>query len=146
MAFGEIVGYPPGSTFADRRALAASGVHRSTRAGIVGRAAEGAESVIVAGQYEDDEDLGDSVVYTGMGGRDPRTGRQVARQQLARQNLALAHNLRFGLPVRVVRGAGGGVFAAPLEGYRYDGLYRVEDYWEEAGASGFRVWRFRLVR
>ncbi|XEC32817.1 HNH endonuclease [Streptomyces fradiae] len=30
--------------------------------------------------------------------------------------------------------------------YRYDGLYRVEDYWSEQGAHGYRVWRFRLVQ
>jgi putative restriction endonuclease len=28
--------------------------------------------------------------------------------------------------------------------YRFDGLYFIEDYWRERGASGFLVWRYRL--
>jgi putative restriction endonuclease len=33
---------------------------------------------------------------------------------------------------------------APERGYRYDGLYWVDEFWEETGRSGFKVWRFRL--
>ncbi len=29
-------------------------------------------------------------------------------------------------------------------GYRYDGLYGVEEYWHDVGQDGFRIWRFRL--
>ena len=43
------------------------------------------------------------------------------------------------------RGAGRGVWNAPAQGYRYDGLYTVEDYFADTGADGFRVWRFRLA-
>jgi putative restriction endonuclease len=139
VALGEAPGHPPGSVFADRRALAEAGVHRALQAGIVGRAEEGAESVVISGGYVDDEDYGDEVVYTGAGGRDPATGRQVAPQHLNRTNLALATSLRHGLPVRVVRRVQG-------VGYRYDGLFRVDDYWPETGIDGYRVWRFRLVR
>ena len=139
MAFGEPPGVPPGTTFTDRRALAEAGVHRALQAGICGRADEGAESVVVSGGYVDDDDRGDELIYTGAGGRDASTGRQVAPQQLNRANLALANSLRHGLPVRVARRMDGG-------GYRYDGLYRVEDYWPDIGIDGFRVWRFRLVK
>ncbi|HIG74059.1 MAG TPA: HNH endonuclease, partial [Bacteroidetes bacterium] len=79
------------------------------------------------------------------GGNDPSTKRQVAHQSLNRANLALANSLRHGLPVRVIRGASAGAHGPP-EGYRYDGLFRVEDYWPEIGADGYRIWRFRLVR
>ncbi len=51
-----------------------------------------------------------------------------------------------GLPVRVTRGAEHRSPDSPAAGYRYGGLYRVEDYWAETGKSGFRIWRFRLVR
>lgn len=139
MAFGEIPGHPPGSVFADRRALAEAGVHRALQAGIVGRGEEGAESIVISGGYVDDEDFGDEIHYTGAGGRNPSTGRQVAPQQLNRTNLALANSLRHGLPVRVVRRVEG-------IGYRYDGLFRVDDYWPETGVDGYRVWRFRLVK
>lgn len=30
--------------------------------------------------------------------------------------------------------------------YRYDGLYRVEDYWCNTGKSGYTIWRFRLTK
>lgn len=135
--FGHIPGYPPGSTFESRRELAEAGVHRPLQAGICGRANEGAESIVLSGGYVDDEDRGDVIVYTGAGGRDPATGRQVAHQQLNRHNLALANSLRHGLPVRVIRRTERG-------GYRYDGLYRVERYWQDVGQDGYRIWRFRL--
>lgn len=125
--FGHVPGHPPGSVFADRRALAASGVHRPLQAGMCGRSSDGAESIVLNGGYVDDEDWGDTILYTGAGGNDPRTKRQVADQTLNRTNLALANNLRHGLPVRVIRGPHAGPFAPP-EAYRYDGLWRVEDY------------------
>ena len=144
--FGHVPGSPPGSVFEDRRALAAARVHRPLQAGICGRADEGAESVVLNGGYVDDEDLGDVVLYTGAGGNDRSSGRQIADQTLTRSNRALVENLRLGLPVRVIRGSHRDVYDPPASGYRYDGLYRVADYWAEAGEDGFRVWRFRLER
>jgi putative restriction endonuclease len=142
--FGPVPGHPPGSWYEDRRALAAAGVHRPLRAGICGRADEGAESVVLSGGYVDTEDFGDVILYTGSGGRDPRTGRQVRNQPLTRTNQALVTSMRRGLPVRVVRGARAASRYAPDEGYRYDGLYRVTHFWPETGEDGHRVWRFRL--
>jgi putative restriction endonuclease len=51
-----------------------------------------------------------------------------------------------GLPVRLIRGAGGNPTFSPERGFRYDGLYRVDRYWSEAGRSGFTIWRYRLTR
>ena len=136
--FGELPGYPEGTSFASRGALARADVHRPRVAGICGSAKEGAESVVLAGAYEDDEDRGDVVLYTGAGGRDPRTGRQVRDQALTRGNLALATSKATGRPVRLVRRIG--------DGYRYDGLYFVEGYWQEPGQAGPLVWRFKLVK
>lgn len=145
-AFGEIAGYPPGSTFPDRRALSRAGVHRPTQHGISGSQTEGADSIVVSGGYEDDQDDGDLIVYTGAGGRDPATGRQIADQELSDQNLALALSATDGLPVRVIRGRGGNPARSPVTGYRYDGLFRVDDFWDEAGRSGFKVVRYRLEK
>jgi putative restriction endonuclease len=144
--FGEIPGVAVGATFADREALAAAGVHRPRQAGISGSTAEGADSIVVSGGYEDDRDLGDEIIYTGHGGNDPQTGRQIADQTLTRNNLALARNKAEGLPVRVVRGAHVGSPYAPATGYRYDGLYFVADYWSDVGKSDFVIWRYRLLR
>ncbi|QPP10546.1 hypothetical protein G4Z16_09300 [Streptomyces bathyalis] len=144
--FGEVPGIDAGQAFEDRRALAAAGVHRPRQAGICGTAEQGAESIVVSGGYEDDEDYGDLIVYTGQGGRDPDTGRQVRDQELTRGNAALVTNLTTGTPVRVVRGAGGDRQYSPANGLRYDGLFHVEDYWSERGRSGYLVWRYRLTQ
>jgi putative restriction endonuclease len=100
---------------------------------------------VLSGGYVDDEDRGDLIVYTGHGGRDPATGRQIADQEFTRQNQALVTSSLLGLPVRVIRGAGHKGAYSPSTGYRYDGLYRVEGYWRERGRDGFLICRFRLV-
>src|SRR5437016_7008157 len=104
--FGEIDGYPPGSGFANRLEIAAALVHRPTQGGICG-GKDGAESIVVSGGYVDDEDHGNEIVYTGQGGNDPATKRQVADQVLALGNVGLARSQLDGRPVRVIRGAGG---------------------------------------
>ena len=47
-------------------------VHRPPMAGIAGKVEEGSQSIVLAGGYEDDEDNGDTFLYTGAGGRDLR--------------------------------------------------------------------------
>ena len=143
--FGDIPGFPPGSVFATRRDLARAGVHPPIRVGVSGTAASGAASIIRSGAYEDDEDAGAVIVYTGQGGRDRATGRQAGDQLLRGSNLALARSCGERLPVRVIRGANPRSPYAPAAGYRYDGLYRIERSWRELGRSGFVIWRFRLV-
>jgi putative restriction endonuclease len=143
--FGEIPRNPVGSSYVTRRELAAAGVHRPLQHGISGAVLEGSDSIVVSGGYEDDEDYGTVIVYTGAGGRDPVTGRQIADQDFTEQNLALVTSEAEGLPVRVVRGAGGAPAYSPESGFRYDGLFRVEESWRERGRSGFMVCRYRLV-
>jgi putative restriction endonuclease len=145
--FGHIAGFPPGSTFESRKELAASGVHRPLRAGISGSQHEGADSVVLSGGYEDDDDRGDTILYTGEGGRDAETGEQARPQMLSRGNLALARSCALGLPVRVVRGGNNSSPHSPADGsYRYDGLYRVAEFWQQRGQRGHWIWRFRLER
>lgn len=139
--FGELSGLYEGANFKNRLELSQSGVHRPTQAGISGSQKEGSDSIIVSGGYED---YGDIIIYTGHGGRDMSTGNQTTNQELIRGNLALAESCKSGLPIRVIRGAHKKSNYAPKDGYRYDGLFRVEDYWKEKGKSGFIVWRFRL--
>jgi putative restriction endonuclease len=143
--FGHIDGIPVGASFPDRRALLEAGVHRQLQAGIAGSATEGADSIVVSGGYEDDDDFGDLIIYTGQGGNDPATKRQVADQQLTLGNAALAESCRKGLPVRVIRGRNPDSAYAPPRGFRYDGLYYVDEYWQAQGKSGFSIWRFRLI-
>ncbi len=140
---GAVPGIEVGAWFEDRAALRAAGAHRPTQAGICGSAEAGAESVVLNGGYPDDADGGDVILYTGAGGQDAG-GKHVRDQTLNRTNLALVTSLRLGLPVRVIRGSRLGPPLAPESGYRYDGLYRVTDYWPHEGRDGFRVWMFRL--
>lgn len=144
--FGHIPSIREGHAFENRQALSKARVHAPTQAGISGSQNEGADSIVLSGGYEDDIDLGDEIIYTGHGGRDLNTGRQIADQELTRQNLALAKNCILGLPVRVVRGFSHKSAFSPLAGYRYDGLFYVDSYWKEKGISGYGVWRFRLYK
>ena len=143
--FGEIVGIQEGDVFQSYKGMNSVKIHTPTNAGISGSQNEGAESIVISGGYEDDQDFGDEIIYTGSGGQDG-SGKQIADQTLTRSNKALAKNEIDGLPVRVIRGAHKGSPFAPASGYRYDGLYRVESHWSETGKSGFKMYRFRLLK
>ncbi|MGN7878423.1 YDG/SRA domain-containing protein [Ensifer sp. 22460] len=142
--FGHPAGVNIGDTFDSYKALNASGVHRSTQGGISGTERDGADSIVISHGYPDDEDLGDEIIYTGHGGQN-KSGKQVKNQEMNRGNLALVRNQLEGIPVRVIRGPADTPYA-PISGYRYDGLYRVESHWHETGLAGFRIWRYRLIR
>lgn len=144
--FGEIAGIHEGTVFARRSDAYAAGVHRANQAGIVGTGQDGAESIVVSGGYEDDDDRGTEIIYTGHGGRGAN-GTQDADQTFdAPGNAALRTSRWTGKPVRVLRGPHRGSRYAPQTGYRYDGLFRVEDAWLARGRSGFAVCRYRLVK
>lgn len=142
--FGHIESINEGQVFKNRLELSFSKIHKPTQAGISGSQNEGADSIVISGGYEDDEDYGDVIIYTGHGGKKDGSIKQVTNQELTRGNLALALNSKSGLPVRIIRGFHKGSIYGPKEGYRYDGLYRVEEYWKDKGRSGFDIWRYRL--
>ncbi len=143
--FGDLPGIPAGTLFPNRAALSKARVHGPPVAGIWGLAANGgAQSIVLSGGYEDDEDHGDIIVYTGQGGQ--KDGRQVADQDLTRGNAALYVSRLSGRAVRVNRGHKHKSPYSPARGFRYDGLFRVTDAWQDHGKSGFVVWRFRLER
>ncbi|WP_410619514.1 YDG/SRA domain-containing protein [Amycolatopsis sp. cmx-8-4] len=144
--FGELSDYPEGTTFKNRAEVSASKVHRALQAGIVGTGKSGAESIVSSGGYEDDDDRGDELIYTGHGGRDGR-GRQIENQSFAAPgNAALRTSWLTGDPVRVVRGPDPKSPHAPDQGYRYDGLFRVEDAAIVPGQGGFQICRFQMVK
>lgn len=138
--------FRPGDTFANRIALSLSGLHRPRRAGISGTSALGADSIILAGMYEDDIDASNQIWYAGHGGRDQKTGRQIADQTLDAYNTALLRNVASGHPVRLIRGATLRNEYAPSEGYRYEGLFQVRSYERIRGKAGFWIWLFYLER
>ena len=145
--FGELLGTPPGSSFADRAALAAAGVHRPLVAGICGGASAGAESIVLNGGYIDDVDQGSELVYTGAGGNDAATKNQTADQSFDHPpNAALVTSESLKLPVRVIRGYRGDPAFSPRVGYRYDGLFLVTEHWMETGIDGYKICRFPTDR
>ena len=144
MQFGAIAGVVEGQTFDNRREVFNAKLHRSLQAGISGNSKEGCDAIIISGGYEDDDDQGDIIFYTGEGGRNPQTTLQIANQLLVKGNLALDISREKQLPVRVIRGATKGSKWAPNDGYRYDGLYLVRRSWQQKGKSGYTIWRFQL--
>ena len=146
ITFGEIEGFEEGHLFSDRKEMMPSSFHRSWGAGIDGNGVDGTAAIVLSGGYEDDEDNGDEIIYTGAGGNDPNSHKQVEDQSWEnRGNAGLLVSMDQGLPVRVIRGHQHKSKFSPQIGYVYAGLYSVVDSWEEYGKSGFKICRFRLV-
>lgn len=144
--FGEIPGIEEGYHFEGRKEMMPSSFHRKWGSGIDGNGREGTSAIVLSGGYEDDYDLGDEIVYTGAGGNDPNSGKQVADQTWSNTgNAGLLTSQDKGLPVRVIRGSSHESSYSPKSGYTYAGLFSVVDSWEEIGKSGFKICRFKLV-
>ncbi|CAD6220184.1 unnamed protein product [Miscanthus lutarioriparius] len=149
---GPMPGISVGDAFFFRMELCVLGLHGQVQAGIdyvtAGRSASGepiATSIIVSGGYEDDDDHGDVLVYTGHGGRDPNLHKHCVDQKLEGGNLALERNMAYGIEIRVIRAVKSR--RSPVgKVYFYDGLYKVVDYWLDRGKSGFGVYKYRMLR
>ncbi|KAM7462339.1 hypothetical protein LguiA_030460 [Lonicera macranthoides] len=148
---GAIPGIQIGDLFFFRMELCVVGLHGQVQAGIdylPGNRSSNREpiatSIIVSGGYEDDEDSGDVIVYTGHGGQDKHS-RQCVHQKLEGGNLALERSMHYGIEVRVIRGLR---YEGSASGkvYVYDGLYKVVESWFDVGKSGFGVYKFKLIR
>ena len=136
---GEVPGIPIGMRFYGKADLQVVGLHGSWLAGITycsgKRSDHGGKSyaisLVCSGGYEDDQDNGSEMWYTGSGGNDLLgSQRQLADQKLEKGNLALAGNIQLGVPVRVTRGNIDRE-AAYGKVYIYDGLYDVAEQKEE---------------
>jgi len=143
--FGHINSVTEGQVFPTREALANAGLHRSHQKGIDGNSNEGVSAIVISGGYTDDYDLGDEILYTGEGGNDPSTGKQVGHQDIdSPGNSGLVKSMKDRLPVRVIRSSKHNSDFSPKSGYRYDGLYYVEDYELTTGKDGYKIIRFTL--
>jgi putative restriction endonuclease len=146
IVFGEISGIPEGHWFENRKEMMPSSFHRQWGSGIDGNAKEGVSAIVLSGGYEDDEDNGEEIIYTGAGGNDQNTRKQIEDQSWSnRGNAGLLKSQNEGLPIRVVRGYTHKSNYSPKTGYTYAGLYSVVDSWEEIGKSGFKICRFKLL-
>jgi hypothetical protein len=140
--FGHVGTAQPGDLFHSRLELSLLGQHRPRRAGVCATAALGAESIVLAEQYEDDDYHDDYFWYAGSGGRDPKTGRQITDQDPGDyRNQGLVRSEHTSQPVRVFRRiAPGGDWQ-----FRYEGLWQVVAHTYGPGKSGFQVFRFKLM-
>ncbi|MEV0667462.1 YDG/SRA domain-containing protein [Actinomadura luteofluorescens] len=144
---GEISGKPEGTCFGSREEVRQAKLHAHNQAGISGTGKQGADAIVLNGGYPDDRDYGEVLVYTGHGGQDPATKRQIADQTLEDAgNAGLVKSQLDGLPVRVIRGHEENSSHAPEKGYRYDGLYRVVRHWFKVRGDGFQVCQFLMVK
>lgn len=142
---GAIPTVPVGTVFPDRKAAMQDALHRSWGRGIDYDGKTGLSVAIALNEgYEDDEDLGSVIFYTGEGGQDASRRRQVKDQEWTGGNQGLSNAHRLGAPVRVLRGPRLKSPYACLDGYRYDGLYAVTDVWMDTGKNGYRICRFKL--
>ncbi|KAF9483689.1 SRA-YDG [Pholiota conissans] len=148
--FGEIKGVKVGTLFDNRKACAAKGVHSKPMAGISGTVKEGAFSIVLASGYKDDKDEGETFIYTGTGGQEDSFsggGPQVEDQTFDHpDNAALKKSVETKRPVRVIRGPNRDSKYAPAKGYRYDGLYIVEDAYMGKSKDGYQICQYHLRR
>ena len=147
---GPVPGVNVGDCYFYRNEILVVGLHNQVQAGIawIGKKNESlCTSVVASGGYEDDEDNGDTLVYTGQGGNNyAGDKRQGYDQKPEKGNLALLNSWKQKTPVRVIRGHSNIANSPSGKVYSYDGLYMVEDAKVEAGAAGFNVFKFFLRR
>ncbi|CAN8287768.1 unnamed protein product [Cochlearia groenlandica] len=154
---GHVPGVEVGDEFQYRMELNILGIHRPSQAGIdymkIGEDIF-ATSIVASGGYDDELDNSDVLTYTGQGGnvmkmnKKGQEEKEPEDQQLLKGNLALANSVSKINPVRVIRGNKKAALEGDARGgnYVYDGLYVVEDFWQETGSHGKLVFRFKLRR
>ncbi|KAL5535564.1 SEC9 [Sanghuangporus sanghuang] len=155
--YGHIPGVDIGAWWETREACSLDAIHAPWVAGI-SPGPQGAYSIALSGGYDDDVDLGNGFTFTGSGGRDLkgtkdkpknlRTAPQSSDQTFENHfNKSLLKSSQTKRPVRVIRGYKSHSPFAPVEGYRYDGLYTVEKAWQEIGVNTkFLVCKFAFKR
>ncbi|PRP77170.1 hypothetical protein PROFUN_14511 [Planoprotostelium fungivorum] len=162
----EIAGVECGLWLSSREELSSSGLHTPVVSGIHGLAGEGVWSILLTAGLPGDTDEGDILIYTGR-----EQISQTGNIEFSKCNQSLVFNCtgkyqdctsclpyklcnsckknwRKGKPVRVCRSFKCKKYSkyAPEQGIRYDGLYKVEDYWLEQDSNRQRVLKYRLRR
>lgn len=151
---GRVPGVEVGQCFSSRAQLIVAGLHRQVQKGIdwievtVNKLLL-ATCVVHSNKYEDTEDKGETLIYTGEGGNDGTSRKQTKDQTLEGGNLALYNSAVKGEPVRVIRRrtvARTSADSPSGDRFSYDGLYEVVDVLKGYGKSGFIVFKFCLDR
>ncbi|XP_015577714.1 E3 ubiquitin-protein ligase ORTHRUS 2 isoform X1 [Ricinus communis] len=96
-----------GDTWEDRFQCRQRGAHFPHVPGILGQSEHGAQSVVLSGGCQDDEDHGEWFLYTGSGGRDLRGNKRTNKgqsfdQKIEKLNEVLRISCRKGYPAVIV--------------------------------------------
>ncbi|VVB08377.1 unnamed protein product [Arabis nemorensis] len=157
---GTVPGIEVGDEFQYRMELNILGIHKPSQGGIdYVKDGDGiiATSIVASGGYDDEVDNTGVMTYTGQGGnvikvnKKGKEEKEPEDQQLITGNLALANSINRKNPVRVIRGSDKAAkkkssVDARGRHYVYDGLYLVEEYWQETGPHGMKVFKYKLRR
>jgi euchromatic histone-lysine N-methyltransferase len=158
---GPVLGVNIGDKFRFQAELNVIGLHCHFYNGIDYMKKNGislATSIVVSERYPNNMESCDVLIYSGHGGNPTVRGRQAVKdQKLQLGNLALKHSMDRKTPVRVIykvklkssktfslKGTGWSKNLNPI--FVYDGLYIVEEFWEERGEFGKLVFKFKLKR
>ena len=82
MEFGNIEGLEVGTILQSREEMGARGYHNPRQKGIWGASKTGSCSIVLSEGYEDDIDEIDYIKYTGQGGRNSNSKKQIAEGHL----------------------------------------------------------------
>ncbi|KAL2227281.1 histone-lysine N-methyltransferase, H3 lysine-9 specific SUVH5-like [Sesamum indicum] len=154
-SFGHIPGIEIGDQFRFRAELAVSGLHFQLISGIDYVTLGGkkfATSIVNSGRYENEAKALDVLIYSGQGGN-PKITDKAGDQKLEKGNLALMNSKEIGYPIRVIYKRkcqmASNMLGMINEGnyvYVYDGLYTVNNLWQERDQNGNLVFKFELHR
>jgi hypothetical protein len=129
---GHIEGVAPGAVFHRRLDVLRAKLHRTNQAGISWLidkdGTKVGDAIVLHGGYEDDEDHGTWVRYTGASpGKDKSADGKLLRSQswTYEDNAALKLSYERKYPIRVIRGYKGDSRYSLPNDYRYDGLYEI---------------------
>ncbi|KAG5049041.1 hypothetical protein JHK82_057435 [Glycine max] len=150
---GAVPGIEIGDIFYFRMELCIVGLHAPSMGGIDALHIRGefeeetlAVCIVSSGEYDDDAEDSDVIIYTGQGGNFfMNKDKHTTDQKLQRGNLALDRSSRQHNEVRVIRGMRDGV-NPNNKIYVYDGLYKIQDSWIEKAKGGGGVFKYKLVR
>ncbi|GLT41923.1 hypothetical protein SLA2020_159510 [Shorea laevis] len=147
--FGHIPGIRIGDSFLYRAELKIVGLHCQFLNGIdyvkLPNGKTLATSIVDSGRYANDVGPSHTLIYCGHGGNPIATGRSMVNdQKLEFGNLALKGSMEEKVPVRVIRKFQGK--NSQDYKYVYDGLYVVDNFWQERGEFGKLIFKFLLKR
>ncbi|XP_020540832.1 histone-lysine N-methyltransferase, H3 lysine-9 specific SUVH5 [Jatropha curcas] len=158
---GSVPGVEIGDKFQFRAELCVVGVHCQFERGIDYMKKDGiivATSIVATDRYANEMKSSGELIYCGEGGNPNfKSGKPIKDHVLERGNLALKNSMLQRTPVRVIlsenckRSKLTALRDTPQQknlatSYVYDGLYNVEELWQERGEFGKLVFKFRLRR